>query len=286
MHQNNLIPYNFLDISLSETFKYNFGDKLLKKEIDGIIINNFLTRDDISKIINGFDELPNKDLTVINEGFIAYPLSFAQCIQGITSKKISEEDYYNIANDYRATFSKKFGVDIESKFKALFEQIFPERTLNVPLPTKNNGSFVPFNFRKLFPDYGELKIHCENLFFNEFPEFFKLMSHAVKRKNDFSFFVVLQKAENGGGLRLFDARWKENEVEEFKEIGDTNNFVAAIESQNLNTQLINPEEGSIVVFSGGDIWHKIEKVLGTKSRITLGGFVSSGVEPNKMYFWA
>ena len=41
-----------------------------------------------------------------------------------------------------------------------------------------------------------------------------------------------------------------------------------------------------MLFAGGNVWHRVEKVLGFKSRITLGGFIAETTTPGKYYIWS
>jgi hypothetical protein len=175
------------------------------------VINDFLERSEMDAILYGLDATPESELIKINDGFISYPISFAQFTQGIMNNTLSEDTYYRNAQKFRHEFSESFGVDMEQKVLLLFDRIFANQKIRVPSDRKSLGSFMPFNFRRLKPEFGELKLHCENLFFNEFPLFFELLSHAVRRKNDFSFFIVLQKPDSGGELCLYDAKWNEED---------------------------------------------------------------------------
>ncbi|MBL7777693.1 MAG: 2OG-Fe(II) oxygenase [Chitinophagales bacterium] len=261
------------------------GNALLRQEIDGFVLNDFVSAEEARAVVRGFRSLQADAIITINKGFLSYPESFAQFTQGIEQGKFTEEHYYKKALEFRKQFEQNFGMDIEQKCKNLFERLFVRKNIEVPVDKYKTGSFMPFNFRELKPDFGELTIHCENIFFDEFPRFFELLSHTVLRKNDFSFFITLQQPEEGGELCLFSHRWNEAETR-FQKVGDTNNYVQELLASNPQEQLISPPVGSIVVFSGGDIWHRVNVVKGDKSRITIGGFVSSGVEENMLYIWA
>jgi len=278
--------YNFNHYSVSEVLATAKGNSLLNGQVDGMVVEGFLSPQEVDSILNGFLNLTPQQLININKGFISYPISFAQYTQGLMSNTVTPQYYHTHASAFRAGFADMFGVNIEQKLIHFFEQAFKGKKVNIPHDKEGYGSFMPFNFRNLLPEYGELKVHCENLFFNEFPLFFELMSHLVIRKNDFSFFVVLQQPEAGGELCLYDARWAEEAHNNFAMVGDTNNYVLKLQEQELKQQSINPPVGSLVLFSGGDIWHKVDIVKGNKSRITLGGFISSGLDDNNMFFWA
>ena len=282
---NSVCTYKLISENANAEAVNELGYALLRQEIDGFVLNNFLTADEVNAVLCGFRSLPADAIITINRGFSSYPESFAQFTQGIEQGKFTEEHYYKKALEFRMQFEQKFGVDIEQKCRNLFERLFVRKNIEIPVDKYKIGSFMPFNFRELKPEFGELTIHCENIFFDEFPRFFELLSHKVLRKNDFSFFITLQQPEEGGELCLFSHRWNEAETR-FQKVGDSNNYVQELLASNPQEQLISPPVGSIVVFSGGDIWHRVNVVKGNKSRITIGGFVSSGVEENMLYIWA
>ena len=41
----------------------------------------------------------------------------------------------------------------------------------------------------------------------------------------------------------------------------------------------------MIVFAGGQIWHKVQAVGGTKERITLGGFLSLSNDDKSVFTW-
>jgi hypothetical protein len=42
----------------------------------------------------------------------------------------------------------------------------------------------------------------------------------------------------------------------------------------------------LVVFAGGQLYHRIEEVYGTKLRITLGGFLGYSTSNSDIYYWS
>jgi hypothetical protein len=50
--------------------------------------------------------------------------------------------------------------------------------------------------------------------------------------------------------------------------------------------LLKPEEGDLLLFAGGNIWHRVLTVQGNKSRITIGGFIAETNMPGRYYIWS
>jgi Rps23 Pro-64 3,4-dihydroxylase Tpa1-like proline 4-hydroxylase len=137
-------------------------------------------------------------------------------------------------------------------------------------------------------EFGELVIHCENLFFEEFPLFLEVLKSLQIKENKLSYFITLQEAEEGGELCCFDLNWKnvKTRIEHSKLIDKYNNTIFINENRIIKREFVKPNAGDLLLFAGGNTWHKVEKVKGNKSRITLGGFIAETTEEGKFYIWA
>lgn len=260
---------------------------ITSNKVNGFIISDFLSQQEVDSILSGFKSLQKEELIHINESFDSYPMSFAQYDQMLERNSIKNEDYFNVSKNFISKFPSKFAVNILQKLIDVFSNIKNAPPILIPNDTEQRP-YVPFTFRELFPGEGCLKAHCENLFFQEFPSFFSKINAFSTLENQLSFFVVLQKPQIGGELTLFDIIWNEqqkrpNDDEIILENGITHKFENDIE---LKRDYIHPEVGSLVVFMGGKIWHRVEKVKLAPSRITLGGFLSFSHDGQKLYTWS
>ena len=59
-----------------------------------------------------------------------------------------------------------------------------------------------------------------------------------------------------------------------------------VNNPNVHRYFVKPEPGDLLLFAGGNVWHRVEKVAGFKSRITLGGFIAETTTPGKYYIWS
>ncbi len=278
--------YNF-ETHYIEDELFDCGQKLTSGELTGIIIDDFLSLAEAASIKNAYYNTLRSKVTIVDEGFVSYPQSFAQLTQGLLAKTIEPNEFFNRAQTYKDTFQDVFGVNLLQRLQSVTERLFDGKKLYVPTPENKKGSFVPFTFRELKPGKGELKVHCENLFFNEFPYFFSLLEHIVLRKNEFSFFVVISSPDEGGELTLYNANWSSvKERENFTTLKDYNGNTIDILSPEVQSLKIKPKTGSLLIFSGGDIWHRVEIVNGAQSRITIGGFISTGVNNDDLFIWS
>lgn len=261
---------------------------LLSDTINGFVVTDFLDGSEISEIVNGFRDLHEEKLIKINPRFNTYPISFAQFAQMVKQNTLSEKDYFENSSDFISGFNSKFGIDIFGKLASLFSKIKNAPQFEIPREMKSGGNYIPFTFRELFAGGGCLKAHCENLFFHEFPDFFNRLSTFTIPDNQLSFFIVLQEPGTGGELTLYDILWNEKQKRptDHEIILEDGQQLAFDDTEHLKRMSIPAKAGSLVVFSGGKIWHRVETVEEAPSRITLGGFLSFSHDRKKLFAWS
>ncbi|MBI1286593.1 MAG: hypothetical protein GC178_03350 [Flavobacteriales bacterium] len=260
---------------------------LLEERITGIIVKGFLSNEEVMSVLHTFNNIPDSKKTKVNDGFTSFPLSFAQFTQMKAAGLMTIEDYLQIAGDVMDEQRQRFGVDVLSKLCQLLEMTEVFETVR-PIYNSDAGKpMVPFNFRELYPGNGELIVHCENLFFEEFPDFFNWLKLMDITNNKLSYFITLQEPDEGGELCCFDLNWNSVKYRENPTVViDMDRNEIDVDSETVARQLIKPNEGDLLLFAGGNVWHRVEKVRGSKSRITLGGFVAETTEPGKYYIWS
>lgn len=260
---------------------------ILSEKTNGYIFQDFLTAEEVGQIKTGFRNCSEEELVRIHEGFTSYPMSFAQFDQMCRAGLISEEAYSSAAQRFADSFASRFGVDVLGKLKEKLQELDPEIDLQIP-SLGENKPFVPFTFRELFPGEGKLKAHCENLFFQEFPGFFERINRFSIQKDQLSFFIVLEKAGKGGELTLYDLWWNDDQ----KRINDTDiridttEVVSIEDATRIARTSYHPPVGSLVLFSGGEIWHRVETIQEAPARLTLGGFMSFSPDYSTLFCWS
>ncbi len=259
---------------------------LIQEKIHGIVVSDFLSTHEVGLILQGFRNLNDQELVHIQKDFDSYPISFAQFEQMLNAGKMSEANYLAMSSDFISGFLQRFGVDVFEKLNRVFGSFQNAPALH-HAPVAGQPS-VPFTFRELFAGEGCLKAHCENLFFHEFPGLLQRITQFGIAQHQLSFFIVLQKAGSGGELTLFDILWNEEQ----KRLGDdhirlqNSTELAFDDAEKLHRQSLHLNAGSLLVFSGGKIWHRVEKVRSAPSRITLGGFLSFSENFKNLYAWS
>lgn len=281
--------YKFLEVDAKATPDAQMGKELLTEELTGLIIRNFLSEEEVASILEGLKELQKENKTIVNDGFISYPMSFAQYTQMRLSGTMSEKDYVNVAHHLRHTFPDKFGVDVEGRIAKYLSTLFGEAGITPIHNPEFNDYLVPFTFRELLPGKGELIAHCENLFFDEFPQFFDWLRKMNIKDNKLSYFLTLQNTEEGGELCCFELNWKDVKKRfEANILQRTDGRIIDLDSESspVEKTYIKPNAGDLLLFGGGNVWHRVEKVKGGSSRVTLGGFIAETFKENEYYLWS
>lgn len=279
--------YTIKSLKTSQLSELDMND-IISDNLHGFIVEDFLNDTEVQSLLTGLRALDEHKLIHIEKGFDSYPMSFAQFDQMVERGVLTEENYFNASNEFISTFSNHFKVDVLKKLNHVFCNIKNSLPICIPNANKDDESYVPFTFRELFPGDGCLKAHCENLFYIEFPSFFKKITAFSKSENQLSFFIVLQKPETTGELSLFDIKWdnKQKRINDHLIKMQNEDLFDFDNPQSIKRDSFAPNVGSLVIFKGGDIWHRVEKVMTSPSRITLGGFLSFSHDNSKLYSWS
>ncbi len=157
--------FNFKVLNgIVESNDETFAD-LMEEEIHGILVKNFLSKEETEIVKNKIKNITHEKKTTINDGFRTFPLSFAQFTQMLDAGKMNVEDYIKIAEDVLANQISIIGTDIVSKLIFFLERHSMIRKISPVIEKKFKKPLIPFNVRELSPGNGELIVHCENLFF-------------------------------------------------------------------------------------------------------------------------
>lgn len=281
--------FNFIEIEKPYTIPSGLVADLLSEKITGIIFKKFLNQDEIQKVRDGFyNNIPTHQKTKINDGFTSYPISFAQFTQAKKHGTMNIEEYTLIASNLISTQEEVFGLNILEKISNFLCSLECFEHVQPIFNKEHNKYLVPFNFRELLPGNGELIIHCENLFFNEFPDFFNWLNVMDVKDNKLSYFIPLQNTELGGELCCFDLNWKNVKHRETPHVlkDATFNDIDIEDTTAVKRKFVKPDEGDLLLFAGGNVWHRVEKVRGIKSRITLGGFIAETYTEGEYCIWS
>ncbi|MEM6272107.1 MAG: hypothetical protein AAF998_21905 [Bacteroidota bacterium] len=251
-------------------------DQLYHKATDGYWVRGFFSPEEVQRLRDGLAQWPESTQVDISFG-----RTYGKTLMG------SDPDlryYLDMSQRFIAELDRTLGHSFSERMGAFFRTLAGGRTVQVPCDPENR-SYSPANIRELEPGKGGLHAHIGNEFIHQYPELYPLAEMAVL-KDQLSYFIVLQKPESGGGLRMFDLDW-ENTPDRLVN-GD---LLYYSEERNCEMEpwyrfTLEPEAGDLILFSGGRIWHQVDNLNGELPRITIGGFCARSQDDQTFYFWS
>ncbi len=249
-----------------------------QNKIDGFILKNVFSKDEVSTFLELTNEIKTSDYLNTNTGTII-PDPFATISD-------LDERLTNYINK-KAKFNS-FGFDyFFSKLDTLLSTVGKPFDVIVPKLRVDSSAAVPATIRHFYPNMGGLFVHCGYLFQVQSPIYYQAVE-PMKKEGQLSFFVVMQQPEFGGELTLYDMVWENVNDKDFPE---NNEYVLdkngnKVYLKDVISHKFNPEPGDLLVFYGGRIWHRVEPILGTRPRITLGGFINFSEDDKKCFYWS
>ncbi|PSR13482.1 MAG: hypothetical protein DA408_10690 [Bacteroidetes bacterium] len=290
-------PLNFHELAKEELvaqYPNALHDLYTGKE-DGFLVKGVLSPEQVAAILANFQQVLDDEPAYTNVGF-TYPTIFAEFSNRILKLPAAEKaagiSAYFAKNDhFSTTFKDRFGVGLPQLLNDLFQQIGGGRKVRVPKGMEDQGHYPFATFRYLVPATGMMAVHCGNYFQDAFLKVYQHLSSIVKVKNQMSFFIVLQAAEAGGELSVFNFRWKDGQSKinpsEDREIYLPNGKAYFIdEDKGMQKIMLKPQAGDMILFQGGSIWHRVEPVRGQQNRITFGGFMGFSEDEGTLYYWS
>jgi hypothetical protein len=175
-----------------------------------------------------------------------------------------------------------FGFDPHRRLVDVIGPMAGDRTI---VPVQEAGRFYnPGNVRWYDPGKGGLRAHAGNEFIPLIED--GAMSHLLTTTKVFdhmSYFVVLQRPEQGGTLSVYDLLWR-----------DHNDHATPWDSATRDDSFFDTETcmkidagpGDLVLFGGGWRWHRIDPVQGNIPRITYGGFMCESVGGTELHMYS
>lgn len=288
---------NFITIEAKDLpLQYpNALQDLFEAKLHGFLVKNFLSAEEVKKLLEAHSKLTNEELTHTPVGHY-FPKVFPEFSRAQTAAPDAEKEdmadsYFSFNERVQNNFEQRFGVNLYARFKQFFESISNHRPVDSPVGYGGKGRYAFATFRYFNPGNGFLAIHCGNYFQTLFEPVYKHLMKTVKVKNQMSFFVMLQRAEEGGNLTVFNLRWhdgmtKTDMINDVEVILPDGRKVYPDTDEGFQKQDMKPQPGDVILFQGGNIWHRVSNVEGATPRITFGGFISPDYEEKRFYFWS
>jgi hypothetical protein len=257
---------------------------VLSGTVDGFVGRGLFTREEMAEVMESLAGINDHDWmkTPFGKNF---PLPFAV----INDKGASLEGYYQRLGLLHRLMSDDRGIGmIFQRLEGFLNSVGARFNVSVPKNDVKRSAVVPGTFRFMMPNLGGLFIHCGNLFQRQSEFFYSMLEGDVDMENQLSYFIVLQNPESGGELTLYDILWKDVQKKDHPE---NNEYVIGRDGERIYVKdlckaQVRPEVGDILIFHGGPIWHRVEDIVGSGPRVTLGGFLNFSKDRKDLYYWS
>ena len=246
---------------------------LSNRELDGLIVRNLVDKETTSGFVSALES--NQYEMPLNKYYWGTVYG-----RVLTSKLNDLDKYYESALEYNTKQPSIWGPEKVLNWQDFLGSILSmlyDKQANIP--HFSNGNSCHSSTIRFLSEGNGLVTHSDNRFPAEEPKFEDLKSISIL-EDVISYFVLLQKPSSGGELTVFNARWnnKQNHPEHEHEC------IESIELEQSRT--LELDVGDLLVFQGGDIYHRVEPIIGPIPRITIGGFITPSIDNTSVYFWS
>ena len=125
----------------------------------------------------------------------------------------------------------------------------------------------------------EMNLHVGNYFLST-PAYTHLAS-LLAPLDQLSFFLPISPPDSGGAIEVFDLKFGDADTP-FLPNGELD---AKKVERERPFEPFAPGKGDMFLFNGGRFYHRVDFVVGSRPRFTIGGFLSFARDPAITYHW-
>ena len=245
---------------------------LWNNQVDGIIVRELITPSVASKFI---ELLCDSSLDLPRSNYY-----WGQVFGRVLTSQLEDLDQYFIeASLYESNLPPIWGQSITSWPSFFSELLYTLSGKIATVPSLSNSlSFISSTVR-IISNGKELTTHCGNQF-AECSSKLDSLSKISLLDDQVSYFLLLQEPSLGGELTVFDALWSNRSSYTRQGLS----LIQSIESR--DSLKLDLKVGDLLIFQGGQIYHRVECIHGVTPRITLGGFITPSHDLHNLYFWS
>jgi hypothetical protein len=258
---------------------------LTKLELKYLLVQNFFSEDETKSIITDLKKLSPQLCTTVKPGFTVFPRQAFN----ISDPDESVDVYFSVTAEATKDIKKCICVDVVERFDEVFKEINNGNTVEILDGPDNGSKFMPVNFRLVTPEGGGMKgpslIHNgSNITARCANSTYRHLNGLIDFDNQLSFFTLLQNAQGGGDLTIFDFK-----RDDYPAIAE-NRYISKPDGSRVDLQTtaekctVHMDPGDLIIFPGGQLWHHVE-VVTKGERITLGGFTAIRYHDNSWHYW-
>lgn len=200
-------------------------------------------------------------------------------LERLTGDPHDRTPYLDQTERGRTLYREAFGFDPHERLREVVEPMAGGRP--VLAPVECGRAYNPGNFRWFEPGGGGLPAHVGNEFEIHSGATGEHLRTLADTTNHLSYFVVVQAPDEGGALSVFDLlHGTELPVAKWTDVGRDDRALDGHVALKVK-----PRAGDLLLFGGGWRWHRVEPVVGSRARMTYGGFASPSRDGKTVYFW-
>ena len=192
----------------------------------------------------------------------------------------SLEAYLEGQTRYRPVIRDLFGSNLDpvQHIESLLGQFSGGRPVKV-ITTLDGRDYTPFTIRMLQDGQG-ISLHHDFRF--ELP-IYRDLEPQLDMKTCLSFVILLQRPNQGGEISVFGFGPDYPDLPKRIPLGGPD--LRMLENRFTHTQF-DLRDGDLMVFASGRCFHKVEPVVGSRSRLTMGGFTTFDKRRTQVIYWS
>ena len=238
-------------------------NRIYQDEIDGMLLKGVFSTEEMLEVKHKLEN--ESDLLET----VRYGTTLG-CVIMAAGNNI--ERYFQSADKFRKKLHQLFDINFEARLEAILSKMSGGRKIEVAREN-DERLYTPATVRFVHPNEGGMTVHRNNDFLDK--PYYNHLKQIAKLVNALSYFIVIEKAEEGGDLLLYDV------PDEYSMIPTKD-----LDLESYPKRYISPDVGDMVVFHGGNIVHEITDVKSDKVRITIGGFLAMSKDEQKFLYWS
>lgn len=272
--------FNIIYDTIEGLSKYpTLFEDMYEGRIDGIIVKNFISQDELDHFYKSLRE-QKQDIVDTREKKFGFFLG-----KSLYNSDPDLKEYLDKAELFEKELLTLFNFDYCARFQKVLEYLAEGK--KVCRPTHSSGrNYLGATIRFMEPHKGALVEHCGLQFYDIFAETAEIES-TIDKSNQISAFCCLQQAEKGGALQLFDITYQQTHLLKDQSLDGLKNFhnlMKVVRKRGYTN--VKPNEGDLLLFNGGWIWHRIQNIKGNIPRITIGSFTAFSKDRSEVYYWS
>lgn len=244
--------------------KYPDGiNQIYQGEFDGMLLKGVFSQAEMLEVKHKL-ESENDELETVRYG------TTLGCV--LMAAGSDNERYFQSSNSFRTKLKRLFNTSFEARIEAILNSMSGGRKVEVAREN-DERIYTPATVRFVYPERGGMAPHKNNDFMDKI--YYNHLKTIVKMADALSYFIVIDKPEEGGDLLLYEMSEEQSMT-----------LTKDLDLESYQKRYVTPNVGDMILFHGGNIVHQITDVKGDKTRITIGGFLAMSKDEQKFLYWS